>query len=767
MLNDYDPKNLKYDIPVGIIIALVSIPISMGYAQVAFLPPEYGLYGSVLPILMFGLISTSPRFVFGVDAAPAALVGGLLYSMGITAAGNESMAIVPVITIFTAIWLFVFAAIDAGKFVKFISTPVMEGFITGISCEIILMQIPKLFGGSSGIGEFFTLLANIYKEGKANFNGISLALGLGTIVIILVCKKVIPKIPMTVIMMGVGAFLTAYFHIDQYGVKLLPEVKPGLPMFIIPDFTVINGENFIPMAISSLSIALVIVSETLLATSNYAMKNDDKINNRKEILAYAVANLSSGICGVCPVNGSVSRTGIAAQFEVKSQVMSVVASVTMILVLMFGTGFIAYLPVPVLTGIVISALIGTLEFGLARKLKKVDKIEWMIFYAVFFAVLLLGTIYGVLTGVLLSFITVIIRASSPPVDFMGCIEGQDGFFPLGRMRNARNIEGVIIYQFKGPLFFANIGQLQDDIEEAVEDSKFNVEAIIIDARGIGSIDTTATERLIIMYNKYKKKGIRLFLTEHAGSINDQLRTFGAEILFDEGAIKRHIEGALEVMGKSKPYKLVVDRSWFKLRESAVSPEQTAEFEWAFGSDADEKMNELAAEMAEKIVKNNEFDEKTFKKMEREALGAEWSEVDENKFLDLLEMQLAILAERKAANVCLLPNIEERILQYHANLGKALSERTKDDLLKLIEIREKNEERLAKNHPDAYEHFKKEREKYWEQLEEEHPELVHRIDDAKMQLKESRVKRVSNKKLMPWITDTNKQNPDNSKQNGEK
>ena len=165
-LRNYKKENLGKDILAGLIIMAVSIPISMGYAQIAGLPAVYGLYGSVLPILFFAVFSTSPQFIFGVDAAPAALVGSALLSMGIESGSEEAMRAVPVLTLFVALWLFAFSYMKAGKLVNYISAPVMGGFITGICTTIILMQIPKLFGGSRCGRIFRACCAYRRKSGK-------------------------------------------------------------------------------------------------------------------------------------------------------------------------------------------------------------------------------------------------------------------------------------------------------------------------------------------------------------------------------------------------------------------------------------------------------------------------------------------------------------------------------------------------------------------------------------------------------------------------
>ena len=198
-IRHYNKKDLPGDILAGIIIMAVSIPISMGYAQIAGLPAVYGLYGSVFPILFFALFSTSPQFIFGVDAAPAALVGSALISLHVESGSNEALTVVPVLTLFVALWLLAFYFMRAGKLVNYISAPVMGGFITGICTTIILMQLPKLMGGTAGTGEFLELAEHIAKE-AASINLPSVALSVSALVILLLSKKFMPKFPMAVVL---------------------------------------------------------------------------------------------------------------------------------------------------------------------------------------------------------------------------------------------------------------------------------------------------------------------------------------------------------------------------------------------------------------------------------------------------------------------------------------------------------------------------------------------------------------------------------------
>ena len=226
-LKDYKKEYFVNDLISGIVVALISIPISMGYAQVAGLPLVYGLYGSLLPIIIFGLLSTSPQFVFGVDAAPAALTGGTIAALGIASGSDEAMRVVPVITFVVAVWLLLFSVFKAGKLVNYISKPVLGGFISGIASTIILMQVAKLFGGTAGTGEIVELILHIVGE-LPSFNILSFIMGIGTIVIILVSKKISPKFPMSVIMLVLGGLSTVIFHVQDYGVNCTKHVDSVL-----------------------------------------------------------------------------------------------------------------------------------------------------------------------------------------------------------------------------------------------------------------------------------------------------------------------------------------------------------------------------------------------------------------------------------------------------------------------------------------------------------------------------------------------------------
>lgn len=688
-LRHYDKKNIGKDILAGLIIMAVSIPISMGYALIAGLPVVYGLYGSVFPILAFALLSTSPQFIFGVDAAPAALIGSALLTLHIEAGSEEAMAVVPLLTFFVAVWLLAFSFMKAGKLVNYISAPVMGGFITGICSTIILMQVPKLLGGTAGTGEFFELAKHIGQTAK-HVNVPSIFLGVVSLVILLMAKKLVPKFPMAVVLMVAGACYMRFGNVREFGIQTLSKVETGLPQWQIPDFSAVSIREAVTV---SLSVAVVIMAETLLAENNFAQKNGYRIDDNQEIFAFSVGNFLAAFTGCCPINGSVSRTAMGEQYQGKTQLTSLVAGLSMIVLLLCGTGFIQYLPVPVLTAIVISALLGATEFDLMARLWKVSRTECMIFVGAFLGVLLLGTINGVLIGILLSFAEVIIRTAKPSTCFLGIQPGHKHFRDLKESSQIHALSGVLVYRFSSNLFFANVQVLKNDIEDHI---KPDTKAVILDAGGIGSLDITAADCLKRLHQSLKEKGIRFYMTEHISDVNEQLRKLGLGYLIEEGCVRRTIHIALKDMGINRPYPLEdgvdnEDRSASRKR----ADNRVQEFVWAFGSDAEKQIERQIEKQIAQLKESGDIEN---------LLHGRWAhmeELDEDEWLEHLEEHLKEIVNISGKDEhTLAMQIEEHRKQVH--------------------------DRIAKNHPELAERFKERRHVLDAHLKERHPKVYELV-----------------------------------------
>lgn len=443
----------------------------------------------------------------------------------------------------------------------------------------------------------------------------------------------------------------------------------------------------------SLSVAVVIMAETLLAENNFAQKNRYRINDNQELLAFSLGNFAAALTGCCPINGSVSRTAMGEQYQGKTQLTGIVAGISMMILLLCGTGFIGFLPVPVLTAIVISALLGATEFELAVRLWKVSRTECLIFFGAFFGVLLLGTINGVLIGIMLSFTEMIIRTAKPARCFLGIQTGHSHFRNLKESSSIHAVEHVVIYRFSSNLCFANVSVLQKDIEDAIRE---DTRAVILDAGGIGSIDITAADCLERLYGSLKEKGIRFYMTEHIAEVNEQLRRLGLGYMMEEGCVRRTIHIALKDMGIRRPYPLEggvdnVEKSASRKR----ADNRVQEFVWAFGSEAEQEMEKQIARQIAHLTSDKDVEE---------LIHGRWSHMealDEDEWLEHLEEHL------------------KEIVNISGKDEETLAKR-------LEEHRQEVHDRIAQEHPELAERFRERRHLLDEHLRERRPEVYELV-----------------------------------------
>lgn len=480
--------------------------------------------------------------------------------------------------------------------------------------------------------------------------------------------------------------------------QLLASVNRGLPALTFPDFSQIDLTQ---AAGRGLMISLVVMAETLLAENNFAFRNGYPLEDRQEILACAAGNIASAIVGSCPVNGSISRTSMNEQYSGHSQVVSITAGITMTFLLLFFTGFIGFLPVPILTAIVISALMDVVEIHLCIRLFHQSQQEFHIFMAACISVLCLGTIYGVLIGVLLSFFAVITKAANPNRFFLGIIPGKEGYHDLSRNIHAYPIKGVLLYRFNENLFFANINVFQSDLENAIkEDTK----VIIIDARAVNSMDITAADHLEELTASFSKKNIKFYITEHTEQLNLQMRQLGIEHLIREGHVRRTILAALHDAEILPPYTLDVpeeEREFVTRRLSFLPAEEEntlEEFAWAYGDQVVEEIEHEVHHILNHIHGLKDIEE-----------------IIENGLEDHLESWHSLGAFDE-------DEILRRIELHVDEMPKSLTD-NKHLIYQLIEKRRRIlKDKILREHPEIFEKLEKHRKKLEERLEHQRKHL---------------------------------------------
>lgn len=525
-LRGVSQADLPTEILAGVTLAALMIPLNIGYAQVAGLPATVGLYSAILPMVAFAIFCTSRQVVASPDAAIAALLGSTL--VGLAAPDDPRyIQLAYAVALLCAIIFFLFSFFKLGFLANFLSKAVLAGFITGLGIEVLTSQVKKIMGISVEVDEWFwfegwfrEVFQIISKVGEANLY--TVAIGVGSIVIIRLLKRFAPRIPGALVALVMMTVLVAALQLEQKGVKVLGQIPAGLPTLTIPQVTLGDFGKLLPAALALCGITL---AEGLLLGRSYAQKRGYSIDSDQEMFAFGASNLASGLTGGFAVGSSASRTAAMDSNGARSQIPSLVGAIVVALVLLFFTNQLAMLPNAALAGIVANAVLGLIEVDELKQLYRLRRSEFWIAIACLLSVLVLGPLKAVAIAFLLSMIDLLARASKPPTAVLAGVPGKDRFVTATRYPEAAPTPGLLIYRFSAPLIFANAEFFKEQIADLVETTAPPVQWFVLDAEAITDIDVTGAEALEQAIESLEHHRVAFAMTRVSQPVQQLLSTY--------------------------------------------------------------------------------------------------------------------------------------------------------------------------------------------------------------------------------------------------
>jgi SulP family sulfate permease len=538
------------EVSAGFTLAALMIPLNIGYAQVAGLPPVAGLYAAIIPLAIFALFTSSRYLVTSPDASIAGLVGAALVAFA--APGDPvrlqyALAIAVVCgLLFLVFWVFRLAFLA-----NFLSRAVMVGFITGLGVEVLTNQVRKILAAphvadaGSGVlaaaeqlhgamassvnteGYFLELVALFDSIPRANLW--SVAIGVSAFLIVRLMKRYAPKIPGALVALVLLTVAVAYFDLAAKGVGVLGAMPSGPPALTLPAIPLADYLRLLPGA---LAVVAILLCEGLLLVRSYSAKHGDKADGDQMLFAYGVANLAAGFTGSLVTGNSPSRSAAMEASGAKSQLPSLVAAGTIAVVMLFFTDVLAYLPNAALAGIVANAVLSLIEVHELRELWRMRRSDFWIAAVCLLGVLVVGPLRAVAIAFLLSTIDVIRRASRP--DTAALVEAPDGsyFAPTGEGEGTVT-SGLVIYRFGAPLYFANATLFLDEIEQLVTGSTSPVRWFVLDAEAMVDVDTTGAEVLRQAITLLAGRGVTFAVSRADRAFRSWLETYELMELIDD------------------------------------------------------------------------------------------------------------------------------------------------------------------------------------------------------------------------------------------
>jgi SulP family sulfate permease len=518
---NYNKKWLKGDISAGLTVGVMLIPQGMAYASIAGLPAVYGLYASIVPILIYAIFGTSRQLAVGPVAMVSLLTATAIGSFeGITTEQYISYAII--LALLVGAIQFLLGILRLGFLVNFLSHPVVSGFTSAAALIIGLSQLKHLLGveipRSHHVHEI--LINAIDKIGEINW--IALVIGIIGILIIVLSKRIKKSLPGQLFAVIFGILAVSIFGLGQgaNAVSIVKDIPDSLPNFVIPIFDMNVFELLIPMA---LTISLISFMESIAVAKAIQTKHRDyKVVANQELISLGLANIFGSFFQSYSTTGGFSRTAVNDQAGAKTGLASIISAVLIIITLLFLTPYFYNLPKAILASVIMVAVFGLIDFKEAIHLFKSNKTDFWTLIVTFLSTLSFGVEIGIGVGVILSLAMVLFKTTNPHTAQLAKVPGSHFYRNIKRFDNLEEREEILIYRFDAQLFFANINYFKDKLYDYESRKGDKLKVLIIDGESINNIDSTALHALEEIQEDFNSRGIDIFFTGIKGPLRDKM-----------------------------------------------------------------------------------------------------------------------------------------------------------------------------------------------------------------------------------------------------
>ena len=533
----YQPAHLAGDLTAGIIVASVLVPQSMAYAQLAGLPPQTGLYASIVPLLIYPWFGTSRFLAVGPEAVGSLLVAAGLSSLT-TADSPSYIPLAAVLALGVGLMEITLGLLRLGFVANFLSHAVTAGFINAAALVIGFSQVKHWLGVPIAETESLVLLLGELARALPRLNPVALGLGLGSLVIILGFQTwlaawlrrrglspvaIVPLAkggPLVAIALGTVLTWSLRLH-ETAGIKVVGEIPAGLPPLRWPDLSLVGLPELLPVV---LTIAFVGFTEAFAVAQALGSRRRQTVDANQELIALGLSNLGAAVSGAYPVSGGVSRSALNFTAGANTSLALLLTGLLLGLTVLFLTPLFYYLPQACLAAMIIVAVSNFLDWPTFHKLWRYDKADAIAFLVTFFTVIVADVVAGILAGVAASLLLYLWRTSRPHIAIIGRLAGTEHFRNVERYAVLTDPQ-VLTVRLDESLYFANMRALEDFLLGAIAQNP-EVKHLVLTCSGINFIDGSALETLERLLVQLQGMGVQLYLAEVKGPVSDRLERIG-------------------------------------------------------------------------------------------------------------------------------------------------------------------------------------------------------------------------------------------------
>jgi SulP family sulfate permease len=491
-LPSYDRRWLRGDVAAGVAVTALIVPKDLGYAGIAGVPLQNGLYAAAAGAIIYALFCTSRQISTGPSSSLAAVAGGAVLAAGL--GEGDAAQLVAAITLVSGVLYLALALLRLGWISRFLSKAVITGFLAGAAVDVVIGELPKITGteadGKNAWREFGSWIGSL---GDVHWQTVLVGvLGLG---LILGLRFLAPAVPGALVLVAAGILASYAFDLEAHGVALVGDVPSGLPAPELPSFDLVQ-DHVATIVVAAFALLLIGFSQTAGDARAFAARHKYPIDVDQESVAQGMANVGAGVFQGMPVSTSLSASSLNESSGARTPLASLITGALVILTLLFLAPVFSELPKPVLAAVIIDAVVfGMIDVRELRRLYRVTRVDFWIAVAAIVGVLSAGVLAGVVVGMLLSVGWLIYVATRPPMPLLGREPGTHVFRDLDENPGDETFPGIVVLRLDGGLFFATSQALEDRVRALAEDGSRPPRAVVLDFEGVNFIDSQGAEQL--------------------------------------------------------------------------------------------------------------------------------------------------------------------------------------------------------------------------------------------------------------------------------
>jgi high affinity sulfate transporter 1 len=506
-LPGYRREWLRGDLAAGIAVTALVVPKNLGYADIAGVPLQNGLYAAAAGGIIYALFCTSRHISTGPSSSLAAVAGGAVAVTSL--AGDQAAELVAAIALATGVLFLLFALLRMGWIASFLSRAVVTGFLAGAAVDVVVGELPKLTGTSAEGDNAWRELGS-WLGTLGDTHGTTLLVGVTALAVILGLRRLAPAIPGALVLVAGGLLASSLFDLGAHGVALVGDVPRGLPVPDVPDFDLVR-DHYATVLIAAVALLLIGFSQTAGDARAFAARHRYRIDVDQEAVGQGMANVGAGLFQGMPVSTSLSASSLNESAGARTQMASLVTGGLVLATLLVLAPLFSDLPKAVLGAVIVDAVVfGMIDVAELRRLYRVTRFDFWVAAAAIIGVLSAGVLAGVVIGVCLSLGWLVYVATRPPMPLLGRQAGTQVFRDLDENPADETFTGIAVLRMDGGLFFATAEALEERVRELAEDDH-DRRALVLDLEGVNFIDSQGAAKITELYELTEADGVTLRL----------------------------------------------------------------------------------------------------------------------------------------------------------------------------------------------------------------------------------------------------------------